>query len=211
MTLVEVDNDTTNQSAAFDTSLLSISLTDNMSPTFGPFARQWIFDSNDLKKTKMISSSSKRKTEFDVIRREGFDDIMESVGDQFEETARGLLDTLEFVSTITRNKVVGHMVCCRQTKLQLKSRNFSTVAVDYLPHEEDIQSIVESIEDKFLNRNPRDLSSNACNRAGLFIPSPKFDTSKVLNVEGFILPQNQSILLLTFVVDELGTEVGFSW
>lgn len=210
MNLVEVDDELQHSGSVLDSSFLSVSMSE-VSPTFAPFAQSWIFDSNDLKKTKVIASRSK-KTEFDVIRREGFDDIMESVGDQFEETARSLLDTLEFVGTFTRrDKATGHIVCCRQTKLQLKSKNFSTIAVEYLPREEDVQAIVESIEDKFLNRNARDLRSNACNRAGMYIPSPSQDTSKVLNVEGFILPQNQSVLLITFVVDELGAEVSFSW
>ena len=80
MNLVEVDDELPHPGSSLDTTLLSVSMTE-VSPTFAPFAQSWFFDANDLKKTKVIASRSK-KTEFDVIRREGFDDIMESVGDQ---------------------------------------------------------------------------------------------------------------------------------
>ena len=94
------------------------------------------------------------------------------------------------------------MLCCRQSKLQFKSKNFSTIVGDYLPRDEDIQSTVSEIENKFSTRNSSDLSSSTCNRAGMFIPNPN-DSSIVLQVEGAILPQNQTVLMLTVLVDEL--------
>lgn len=83
------------------------------SEVIAPIAQSWIFDSNDLKKTIVRSSSNPNtgeRTQFDVIRREGFDDIMESVanddGNQFEDFARSLLDALELVSMLTIDRYV---------------------------------------------------------------------------------------------------------
>ena len=70
--------------------------------------RSWAFDSNDLKKTDVKSSSCPQTGElsdFDIIKREGFDDIMQSVAnDDSQKTevfARSLLDALDAVSTLT--------------------------------------------------------------------------------------------------------------
>ena len=102
-----------------------------------------------------------------------------------------------------RNKTVGHMLYSRQNQLQFKSKNFSTIVRDYLPRDEDVQSIVSEIENKLSTRNSSDLSStSANNRAGMFIPNPS-DSSKALQVDGAILPQDQTVLLLTVLVDEL--------
>ena len=82
-----------------------------MSTRIAPIAQSWIFDSSDLKKTSVRLSScpdTGERTQFDVIRREGFDDIMESVanddGNQFEDFARSLLDALELVGTLTLDR-----------------------------------------------------------------------------------------------------------
>ena len=79
-----------------------------MSAHIAPVVRSWAFDSNDFKKTEVKSSSCPKTGEiadFDVIRREGFDDIMQSVanddGKNVEDFARSLLDALETVSTLT--------------------------------------------------------------------------------------------------------------
>ena len=76
-------------------------------------ARSWIFDANDLKKTSVKSSSCPNTGEmadFDVIRREGFDDIMQSVVNdddkQFEVFARSLLDALELVNALMPDRYV---------------------------------------------------------------------------------------------------------
>jgi len=73
-----------------------------------PIARSWIFDSNDLKKTAMKSSSCPITgdiIDFDVIRKDGFDDIMQSVANdddkQIEVFARSLLDSIEAVNALT--------------------------------------------------------------------------------------------------------------
>lgn len=97
---------------------------------------------------------------------------------------------------------MGHMLYCRQTKLQFESKNFSAIVTDYLPRGEDVQSMVSDIENKFSNRNPSDLSSGTCNRAGMFIPNPN-DSSTALQVEGAILPQSHTVLLLTVLIDDL--------
>ena len=82
-----------------------------MSTRIAPIAQSWIFDANDLKKTTVRSSSDPKTGEmanFDVIQREGFDDIMQAVandeGKQFEYFARGLLDAFELVSTLTQDR-----------------------------------------------------------------------------------------------------------
>jgi hypothetical protein len=67
---------------------------------------------------------------------------------------------------------------------------------------EDVQSIVAEMEEKFSNENSSEISSSACNRAGMFIPNPN-NSSRALHVEGAILPHNNTVLLLTVVVDEL--------
>lgn len=70
-------------------------------------ARSWIFDPNDLKKTMVKSSSCPNTGEivdFDVIRKEGFDDIMQSVAnddDKQIEVARSLIDSIEAVHALT--------------------------------------------------------------------------------------------------------------
>ena len=82
-----------------------------MSTRIAPIAHSWIFDANDLKKRVVRQSSDPNTgemTEFDVIRREGFDDIMQSVANdddsQFQGFARSLLDALELVNTMTLDR-----------------------------------------------------------------------------------------------------------
>jgi hypothetical protein len=93
-------------------------------------------------------------------------------------------------------------LCSRQSKVQFQSNNFSTIAKEYLPRMEDVQSIVAEMEEKFSNANSSDLSSSACDRAGMYIPNPN-DSSRALHIEGAILPHSNAVLLLTVVVDEL--------
>jgi len=84
-----------------------------ISTHFAPIARSWFFDSNDLKKINVRSFSCPNTGEvkaFDVIRREGFDDIMEFVSTekekQFQDFAKSLLDALELMSTMTLDRYV---------------------------------------------------------------------------------------------------------
>ena len=103
-----------------------------------------------------------------------------------------------------RNTNTGHLVFSRQNQVQFRSKNFSTIVTDYLPREEDIQSIVAEIDAKLSNNKiPSDLSSSSVyNRAGMFLPNPN-DSARALQVDGAILPQNKTVLLLSFVIDEI--------
>jgi hypothetical protein len=92
---------------------ISASTNSDMTTRIAPIAHSWLFDASDLKKRTVRSSScptSGETTEFDVIRREGFDEIMESVANdddkQFEDFARSFLDALELVSTLTPDRYV---------------------------------------------------------------------------------------------------------
>jgi len=212
LNLVDVENEPQNETAFRNFS--ASRLNSDVSTQFAPIARSWIYDANDLKKTSVRSSSCPTTGEmanFDVIRREGFDDIMQSVANddekQFEDFARNLLDALELVSALTRDcsgsgSSIGHALCSRQSKLQFKSTNFSAIVKDYLPRDEDIHSIVAGMELTLSRTNSTDSSSNTCSRAGRYIPNPN-DGSKALQVEGVPLPQNNSILLLTVIVKDL--------
>ncbi len=115
LNLVDIDNEPPNKDFARDTSTSTANSTirSEMSTRIAPIAESWIFDSSDLKKKSVrssICSNTGEETQFDVIRREGFDDIMESVanddGNQFEDFARSLLDALELVSTLTLDRYV---------------------------------------------------------------------------------------------------------
>ena len=97
---------------------------------------------------------------------------------------------------------IGHILCFRPSKAQFRSSNFSTISKEYLPRDQDIRCMVAEMEEKLSNSNSLDNTPSVCNRAGKFIPNPN-DHSKVLQIEGVILPQNNSILLLTVVVDTL--------
>lgn len=111
LNLVDVENEPQNETAFRNFS--ASRLNSDVSTQFAPIARSWIYDANDLKKTSVRSSSCPTTGEmanFDVIRREGFDDIMQSVANddekQFEDFARNLLDALELVSALTRDRYV---------------------------------------------------------------------------------------------------------
>ena len=64
---------------------------------------------------------------------------------------------------------------------------------DYLPRDEDIQSVISEIKDKF---------SNSSDRVGRYIPNLN-DDSKILHIDGALLPQNNKVLMLTAVVNEM--------
>ena len=122
----DTDTDTGVNNHRNNTISTSTLLQSEMSTRIAPIARSWIFDANDLKKTSVKASScpnTGEMAEFDVIRREGFDDIMQSVAannndnddddddddkqKQFEENfARSLLDALELVSALTPDRYV---------------------------------------------------------------------------------------------------------
>ena len=65
--------------------------------------------------------------EFDVIQREGFDEIMQSVANdddkQFENFARNLLDALELVNSFTQDRYV-HLTCWNLSE--------SSISIDFL-------------------------------------------------------------------------------
>lgn len=99
----EVTKPTSNTSAS--------TLQSDLSTHIAPIAQSWIFDANDLRKSSVRSSScpnTGEMSEFDVIQKEGFDDIMQSVGNdddkQFADFARNLLDALALVSTLTPDR-----------------------------------------------------------------------------------------------------------
>ena len=73
---------------------------------------------------------------------------------------------------------------------------------EYLPYDEDIRLIVAEMEEKLPNENAPDQTPTISNRAGRFIPNPN-DHSRVLRIEGAILPQNNAVLILTVAVDTL--------
>jgi hypothetical protein len=71
------------------------------------------FDADDLKKTGLITSKCSKtgqEFDFDIIRREGYDDIMSTVvngsNKQSEQFARGLRDVLELLSPLSTAKYV---------------------------------------------------------------------------------------------------------
>ena len=110
LNLVDVENESSHDAV---NNVTTSTLQSEMSTRMAPIARSWIFDANDLKKTSVKSSSCPNTGEmadFDVIRREGFDDIMQSVVNdddkQFEVFARSLLDALELVSALTSDRYV---------------------------------------------------------------------------------------------------------
>jgi len=118
--------------------------------------------------------------------------------------ARSFLEALELVSTLTpnRNNNIGHIVCSLQSKAHFKSNNFSTVFTEFLPREKDIQSIVSEMEEQFSDIDSSDLSSSGSNRAGMLIPNRNGD-SRALQVEAVILPQKNTVMLLTVVIIEM--------
>ena len=96
LNLVDVENKPPNTQTLFR-DISDSTLQSEMSTRIAPIAQSWIFDANDLKKTTVRSSSDPKTgemTKFDVIQREGFDDIMQSVANdddrQFEDFARSL-------------------------------------------------------------------------------------------------------------------------
>ena len=93
------------------------------------------------------------------------------------------------------------MLCYRQSETQFKSKNFCNLVEDYLPREEDIQSLVTEMKEHLSNAYSSDPSSSTNNRVGRYIPNPN-DNSKVLQIDGALLPQNNTVLLLTAVVNE---------
>ncbi|MGK3733333.1 MAG: hypothetical protein ACI8RD_009612 [Bacillariaceae sp.] len=88
-----------------------------MATRIAPIARSWIFDSNDINKTMVKSSSCPNTGEivdFDVIRKEGFDDIMQSVAndeDKQIDVARSLIDSIEAVHALTPGWYVSIATC----------------------------------------------------------------------------------------------------
>lgn len=122
LNLVDVENESPKKNL-FRRNFSTSTLQSEMSTRIAPIANSWIFDANDLKRTTVRSSScpnTGEMTEFDVIRREGFDDIMQSVanddGKQFEDFARSLLDALELVSTLSVDRYVQicEIICLRR-------------------------------------------------------------------------------------------------
>jgi len=192
-----------------------------------PIARSWIFDASDLKKTSVRSLScpdTGEMTDFDVIRREGFDDIIQSVGNnddgdekQFEEFARGILDALELVQNLAPDwndnndddnnnnnismnnngsKTMGHVLCCLQKEIQFKSKNLSVLARDYFAREDDLQCVIRELKYVFA------ASTKSPERVRKSIPHPS-DPSKELQISGALLPGNNGALLLTAMVHQL--------
>ena len=115
---MDVENESVNEdtSTRIDSTRTS-RLQSDMSTHIAPIARSWIFDASDLKRISVRSlscPSTGEKTDFDIIRREGFDDIMQSVanGDdkQFENFARCLLDALELVRSLTPDRYVNFVL-----------------------------------------------------------------------------------------------------
>ena len=112
LNLVDVENEPPKKNL-FRRNFSTSTLQTEMSTRIAPLANSWIYDANDLKRTTVRSSSCPKTgemIEFDVIRREGFDDIMQAVanddGKQFEDFARSLLDALELVSTLSGDRYV---------------------------------------------------------------------------------------------------------
>jgi len=201
LNLVDVGNESVNDdtNTRID-STRTLRLQSDMPTHIAPIARSWIFDASDLKRTSVRSlscPSTGEKTDFDIIRREGFDDIMQSVANdddkQFEKFARCLLDALELVRSLTPDRNIGYALCCYQKEIQFKSNNFSMLVKDYLPREEDLQSVIMEMKDAF---------SNSSDRVGRYIPNLN-DDSKVLHIDGALLLQNNKILMLTAVVNEM--------
>mmetsp|Transcript_3341 Transcript_3341/g.3723 ORF Transcript_3341/g.3723 Transcript_3341/m.3723 type:complete len:894 (-) Transcript_3341:100-2781(-) len=183
------------------------------STRISPISRSWIFDSNDLKKTAMKSSSCPITGEildFDVIRREEFDDIMQSVANdddkQIEVFARSLLHSIEAVNALTpgRKNNVAHILCCRHSKIQFKTKSFCGLVKVYLPRDEDLQSLITGIKESLLASNSSDQSSNPNQQIVQYLPNPN-NNSEMLQISGALLPQNNAIVLLTAVVSESKT------
>ena len=72
----------------------------------------------------------------------------------------------------------------------------------YLPREEDVQSMIMGIIESLSSSDPGDQSSANPNlQIGRYLPNPN-DNSKMLQINGALLPQNNDILLITASVSE---------
>jgi len=91
-------------------------------------------------------------------------------------------------------------VTSRESKNLLQSHNFSTTVNDYLPSNESSRPIVALMEEKLLNLTPFDSDFNVGDRVRMLIPNPK-NRSRALQIDGFILPKNDTILLIVADVD----------
>lgn len=113
---------------------------------------------------------------------------MISIGDLF------FTDFQSISVAIDRNTNVGHVLCGLQKEIQFHSNNFPQLVKDYLTLDEDIQCMINEMKDIFL-------STNSSERVGRCLHNPR-DGSKVLQIHGALLPQNNELLILTAVVNE---------
>lgn len=183
-------------------------LQSEISTRITPITRSWIFDSNDLKKEIVKSNCpiSGKIIDFDLIHKEGFDDIIGKVNNdykQVEDFARSLSHSIEAINSLTPgwNENFGHMLCCRHNKNRFKSKNFCDLVKIYLPLDDDLTSLIKGIEEN-LSPASGDKLTNPSQHIIRCLSNPN-DSSKILQINGTLLPlQNKAIIFLTAVVKE---------
>ncbi|KAG7368074.1 hypothetical protein IV203_030817 [Nitzschia inconspicua] len=163
------------------------------------------FDATELHKTDIVSTNCSVTGEalrFDVIQREGYDEIMESVAnqnnDQSETFAKSLRDTMENLATMSATSDrTGHLICCRQSMSQFSTESFQRLVGEYLRHDK-MQTVLLEMLEQMSDFDSRPISAWSFEYQGVAQQhSHPSDSTRFLFLRGMVLPNNPSIAVLT--------------
>ena len=113
-----------------------------------------LLDQNLSMNSTASSTSTEIFASFDIYEREGFDNIMRTVGgatdDEQEAFARSVCNYLErFESLTSGREKVGYMVCCQQSLNRFGNRRFQTLAHSFLT-DDALHQVVSDMHSELL-------------------------------------------------------------